>query len=322
MPKTSRNLKIFLIILILSLPFWWKINVFQEDLENFLFWKGMADNSGLLAALISQESDLAKLKPIREWQVRELEIEARSALSVYIDKEGGKRILFEKNSEERLPIASLTKLMTADIILENYNLSQVIEISDDAVKEEEDFGNLKTGEIFIIGELLYPLLMESSNDAAAAFAQVIGENEFLSLMNLKARDLGLEDTHFINPTGLDPKNSNGVNYSTVKDLARLAEYLLKKEPLIWQISGLSEFNLYTADKVFHHKVENTNKLLGEIPSIIGGKTGDTRKAGQCLILVLETPRNRGYLINVILGSQDRFGEMKKLASWVKEAYKW
>lgn len=319
----TKNIKIFLIAFIFSLPFWWGANSFQKNLEDFLFWEGMTDNPRLLTAQIVPQDSLEKLKPIRDRRIDNLEIDAKSTTSVLINNNGNEEILFEKNNNEKLPIASLTKLMTANIVLENYDLSQVREISENAVEENEDFGNLKVGEVFSVGELLYPLLMESSNDAAISLAEIVGDEAFVDLMNLEAGKLAMENTHFVNPTGLGPKNSeDSINYSTATDLIKLTKYLLETKPLIWQILSLAEFDLYSADGVFHHKVKSTNELLGETPSILGGKTGQTPEAKGCLILVLKTPRGKGYLINVILGSEDRFGEMRKLVNWVKEAYKW
>ena len=320
----NKNLKIFLISFLVSLPIFWGANVLQKNLTNLLFWKEIAENPEILTAQISQEFQLKALKPIRKRQVPDLEIKANSAISVLLEPEGVQKILFEKEKDKILPIASLAKLMTAKIVLENYELSQKIEISEKAVKTAEDAGDFKVGEIFSAKELLYPLLMESSNDAAVALAEVIGQKAFADLMNLEAKNLGMEDTYFANPTGLDPNNSqDSINYSTTEDLIILTNHLLKEQPLIWEVLSLPEFDFFTEDGVFHHKIINTNKLLGEFPAIIGGKTGTTLRAGDCLLLVVRAPKNKGYLINVILGAEaDRFEKMKELINWLNSAYKW
>lgn len=305
----SKPFKIFLIAFVVSMPFWWGFNVFSQKIEDFFFWYKIATDPQLLVAQASQErfeQQLNNLKPFRNHQVGDLEIEAKSVLAVHLTTERQK-VLLGKNKEAKLPIASLTKLMTALIVLENYPFNQEIE------------------------NLLYSLLMESSNDAAYALTETMGEEAFVDLMNLTAKDLGLENTYFVNPTGLDPHTSGGVgadpqedalpHHSTAEDLVKFTNYLLKK-PLIWEILSTYEFDLYSPNGLFDHKVLNTNELLGQIPSIVGGKTGETPKAGDCLLLVLKAPRNNGYLINVILGSQDRFKEMKKLIGWVRRAYKW
>lgn len=314
--------KIFLISFILSLPFWWGVNVFEKEIEDFLFWKAMADNPQLLTAQIIQEEKLESLKPIRDRNVEDLKIEAESVISVLSTKPGlVDRVLFKKDVSKKLPIASLTKLMTANVVLEYYDLSEEIRISKEAVAQEEDFGKLKVGKTFPVKYLLYPLLMESSNDAAYALTELIGQESFVALMNLEAKSLGMENTHFFNPTGLDPDNpADPLNYSTAEDLVELTKDLLKNQPLIWEILSTPKFDLYGPELI------NTNEFLGETTGlgvkIIGGKTGWTPEAKGCLLLVVKAPRNKGEIINIILGSEDRFGEMKKLINWLNQAYRW
>ncbi|MDI6591424.1 MAG: serine hydrolase [Patescibacteria group bacterium] len=310
-------MKIFFITFFVSLPFWWGVNVFEKNLEDFLFWQEIADNPQILTAQIDLEKKLESLKPIRDWRTKDLEIEAKSAISVLITKEGEEKILFEKESSKILPIASLTKLMTANIVLKYYDLSKEIKISQEAVEQEEDFGKLKAGKIFSIKYLLYPLLMESSNDAAYALAEVIGQEAFVDLMNLEAKSLGLKNTHFFNSTGLDPKNlANPLNCSTAEDLVKLAKYLLEEQPLIWEILSTPKFTLYGPELI------NNNKLLGEISGIVGGKTGYTEKALHCFLLVIEAPKNQGEIINIVLGAENHFKEMKKIINWINQAYRW
>ena len=326
------NLKYFLVAFLISLLFWWGINPVRKGLEDFFVWRETKD-SQILTAKINQkifEVKLESLKPIRNWRIEDLKIEAKSAISVEVDNKGNQKVLFRKNSDKILAIASLTKLMTAKVVLDSnppatfppsagpyYDLSQIIEISKEAVEQEGEAGDFKIGEKFRVKDFLYSLLMESSNDAAQALAEVIGEKTFVELMNSEAKNLNLESTHFANPTGLDhPKN-----YSTTEDLVKLANYLSKK-PLIWEILSTPEFDLYSPEGIYHHRLLNKNELLGEIPGIVGGKTGWTPQAGDCLLLVLKSPKNQGYLINVILGSKDKFEEMRKLVEWIHKAYLW
>lgn len=319
--------KLFFVSFLISLPFWWGMNVLIKNLENIFFWQIISQNPRILTAQLSHQrfqNYLEDLKPFKKWDAEDLEIKAESAISVEIDEKGRKKVLFEKNSEKKLPIASLTKLMTAFIVLENYDLSLGVEISKEAVEQENEAGHLKVGEFFTVRNLLYPLLMESSNDAAYALAEIIGQKAFIDLMNLEAKNLALNNTYFSNPTGLDPNNSQEqINYSTVKDLVKLTSHLIKEHPFIWEILSLPELDFYTEDGVFHHKIINTNELLKEFPAIIvGGKTGETPKAKGCLILVTKSPTNKGYLINIVLGSDDRFGEIKKIINWIYSAYEW
>jgi D-alanyl-D-alanine carboxypeptidase len=319
------NLKIFFIALILSLPFWWGLNIFQKKFEDFLVLQNLQGYQTVIEAQVSKSVlNLDKsLKPLRNWSVDEIEIDARSAISIFFLDGEEDRILFKKNSDSKLPIASITKLITALVVLENYDLDLPITISKEAVAQDGDLGQLKVGEVFQTKELLYPLLIESSNDAAYAFAEVIGPQNFVDLMNLEAKKIGMGNTHFVNSSGVDPITENiGINYSTVEDLAKLAKYLIQK-PEILQILSEKEYDLYSIDGLSHHKLSSTNELLGKNPQIIGGKTGWTTKAQGCLLLILKAPnQNKGYLINIILGSEDRFKEMEKIINWVNTAYKW
>jgi len=307
------KLKILLISFVLSLPFWWGINVFQENLENYFY------------AQISQpfeEIVFVKIPP--KPQKPELELQVKAAISVKLNESGAENILFNKNIDQPLPIASLTKLMTAFVVLENYDLSKEIEITREAVSQEGDFGKLAIGRIYHVGYLLYPLLMESSNDAAFALANDYEEggmnkDKFVELMNLASQKMNLENTRFFNSTGLEPeedKFTTQFNYSTANDLVKLTKELLKK-PLIWEILSTPIYNPYGPE------LKNTNELLfNESPDqrtkIIGGKTGYTEKAGGCMLLVLEDKKGSKF-INVILGAQSveaRITEMQKLINWL------
>ena len=320
--KKSRNFNYFLIFLLLSPLLWLGSNILEERLKDFFYWLELAENPHLMASQerqLSFQNRLRELKPVRIKNVPDLEISAKSAISVLVDKQGKERILFEKEKDIKLPIASLTKLITAKIVIDNYDLSKKIKISEEAVNQEENFGKLSAGKILSVKYLLYPLLMESSNDAAYALSNDydgMTEEKFLQLMNEKSINFGLQNTYFANSTGLDPeKPEEPKNYSTAFDLAKLAENLLE-DKLLWEILAVPSFNSYGPE------LSNTNALLGKLPRIVGGKTGYTEEALGCFLLVIEAPRGKGYIISVILGSSDRFGEMEKLAAWLYQAYKW
>lgn len=263
--------------------------------------------------------------PVRNWNVPFTEISAKSVLST---DDKAEKVFYQKNSSERLPIASLTKLTTALVVLDNYNLEEKIKISKTAVQVEGEMGGLVVGEILTVRNLLYVMLIESSNDAAFALAEKIGADKFVELMNKKAVALDLKNTHFANPAGFDEKN----NYSTAFDLARLASAALNYS-LIWEILQIKEIEIKSeADaansnqQVFPHRLTNSNKLLGVVQGIVGGKTGYTELAGGCMILVVQFENFK--VINIILGADggapflDRFKETEKLINWLKEAYLW
>jgi D-alanyl-D-alanine carboxypeptidase (penicillin-binding protein 5/6) len=296
-----KNLILLFTSLLISFPFWWGINIFHKRIENFFFWQEIAKNPNFLLAQVSQEINLEKLKPIiRKEKSEDLDIKAKAALALFINRKGEEKILFDKNSEESLPIASLTKIMTAHVFLKNYNIHNPE-----------------------IANLFYSLLIASDNEAAMKLARLIGEEKFVELMNKEAKNLGLKRTRFFNPSGLDPfPFSSSFNYSTAQDLAKLAFYLLENQPLIWEISKISELDIYSAEGIFQRRIKNTNELLEKIPEIIGGKTGETPNSKGSLLLILKAPKNKGYLITVILGSENRFLEMEELINWLKTAYQW
>ena len=310
----TKNIKIFLITLILSLPFWWGINVLKENLESSFY------------AQISQP--LQDMSFVKIPEKPNLDLQARAAISVKINEAGRQRTLFKQNSDQALPIASLTKLMTAVIVLENYDLEKtLVTISKGAANQENvpNYGNLdrEIGKKFSLKQLLELLLIYSSNDAAFALAEFVGTENFAPVveqsslrgfvdkMNEKAQDLGLENTHFINPHGLDPENISYnpenlkyFNYSTARDLVKLAQYILKEHPLIFEITRKEPFYLLK-DGIF-------DLFLPQ--EVIGGKTGYTDEAGGCILFLFRNERG-SIFINLILGAPSasaRITEMQKL----------
>lgn len=319
------RVKIFLFGLILSLPVWLGINIIQSKTEDFFVFQRIALDPKILSAEVGAQFLPKIIEPIKKAGAEELEIDAKAAFSIWLGKNGKEKVLYQKESSKVLPIASLTKLLTAEVVLENYDLSQPITFSKRTVGVDGGVGSFRIGESIFAKDLLYALLIESNNDAASAFAEVVGEEGFVDLMNLELRKIlgPSSGTRFFNPTGLDPKTKKEeANYSTAEDLAKISTYLLKNQPLIFEITKNQEIDLYDINQVFHHKIATTNELLKNFPEIVGGKTGTTDEAGGCLLLVVESPNRKGFLVNVLLGSPDRFGEMEKLMNWSKTAYKW
>jgi len=320
----SKSLRLFFIIIFLGLPLWWGINVFAQKLEDFFYTNVAAQEEEVLNQNAAIEKQLESMKPSRKEETDALEVGARSAISVLIKKDGTEKVLFQKNIQEKLPIASITKLMTALLVMRNYNFEETVEISSEAAKveNEQGSGNLRVAEKFFVKDLLYFLLIESNNGAAFALADMMDEKEFVDLMNITAAELGLEDTFFVNPTGLDPENQQDLtNYSTVEDVAKLAIYILKTEPSIWDIARFSEFDVYSADGILFRKLKSTNELLGTMPDL-SGKTGWTLRAGGCLAIIYLAPDKQSYLVNIVLSSEDRFGDMEKMMDWLNGAYQW
>lgn len=272
--------------------------------------------SSVANGVVSAENNIQKLGfPERDWRVQDLSINATSGISVESNLSDPDKTLFSKNSDTSLPIASLTKLMSAIVVLDHpisYNFTDTMTLSKNADRRDAVQNDVKAGDTLTIEEYFQIMLIESSNKAASAFAERVGEQRFVDLMNQKAKDIGLQNTSFVEPTGL----SDG-NVSTARDLARLAEYILKNYPKIVDTSRIEQIALPNFGTI-----SNTNQLLGEVPQIIGGKTGFTTDAKGCLLLEINNPQANDYLIYVILGSDDRFSEMKNIINWITSAYKW
>lgn len=260
-------------------------------------------------------SDSEKTLPRRNWLTSALELNAEAALAMRAD---GGRIYYNKNMEVRRPVASLTKLMTAIVVLENYNLEEIIKVPLAAVRREGSRGDLRPSEEITARALLEMMLIDSSNDAAIALADK--NPGFVSIMNQKAKELGLLNTHFSNPDGLDEDN----NYSTAIDIAKIFIYLTDNYPTIFNILKTENIIVYSADGKIAHRLKNTNALLGAVSEVKAGKTGYTDKAGGSLALLISSFHfgDKNNIITVVLGSPDRFGESEKLIQWLKEAYVW
>lgn len=319
----TKNTKVFAASLFLSFFFWLSINFGAQGLTNFFFWAQIAKNPEIMAAETFQaplHKDISQQKPLKKIGAQDFQTSARAVLSVFVPI----KILFQKDADNPFPIASLTKLMTALVAMQQYPLDQKITITKEAVDKEENIGNLKVGEVLTVKDLLYSMLMESSNDAAEALSGTLGNKEFLRLMNSEAQNIGLQKTVFADSAGVDPNNSaNAINTSSARDLFLLTKYIFEYKPQILNILSLREYNLYAPNGKFHHKIENTDELLDnpQLPlKILGGKTGWTPLAKGCLLLIAQSPQENGYLINIVLGSDNRFEDMKNLFDWVTQSY--
>ena len=232
-------------------------------------------------------------------------INAEASISLESDLAGTYKVIFEKDVNKKLPIASLTKLMTAVVVIDNYNLSNNITVDKIADSQAPMKQDVKFGDNMPIESFLDIMLIASSNKSAYALAEVMGEKDFVILMNEKAKKIGLNDTFFADPTGLSP-----ADVSTASDLAKLANYILKNYPRIVNTSRMEALEVPR-----FRRIVNTDQLLGEIPEAVCSKTGFTPEAKGCLLLVINNTKNNDYLINVVLGADNRFAEMKKLINW-------
>jgi len=310
------RLKIVLIAFLISLPVWWGFDMFSQYLGEAFYDIQLAKDPRLLAASVNSvilDKQLEELKQDNQLKrdLESLDVNAKAVISVKIDNQGNEKVMLARNIDEELPIASLSKLMTALVVFDSYDLYQAINISQKSVNQEESFGYLTAGESLSVNNLLHSALIESSNDAAYALSQPLGEDKFIELMN----SYELNNTYFYNPTGLD--DSEKINYSTANDLVKLTRYILEEHPEIFEITAKNSYKIVRPSGSLHHFIsESTNKLLKEYPKITGGKTGWSLSANGCLLIILDDPNSGDYYINVVLGAGDRFGEMRKIINTI------
>lgn len=324
MKKSSQKLKIFFILAGASLVSLFFILVQWHFSSQIMTAQIFQQNSFKKTGQENISPSAVGMTPIKIKNTSDLEINAAAAISlaVYPGQNSKPKILFEKNIDKKMPIASISKLMSAVIILENYSLESEIKISKNAIAQEGEAGRLKEGEVFSVEGLLHSMLIESSNDAAQAFAEKKGEESFMAMMNQKAKNLGLEKTFFSNPHGLDPKENTQLNASSVLDLAKLAIYIHENHPLIGEILSKKDFILYFPNGQFHHSIISTNSLLYNSQTL-WGKTGYTKKADGCIINLMRPKTGSSpIIITVILGSSDRFYEAQKLTDWLNNSFIW
>jgi len=325
---TMRNLRIFFAALSFSLILVLGTIEVSKELGELVLAHELRTNPEILSGFAAQkdlEQQLEKQYPLIKKGLEQPGIQARGALSTFVKPDGTMRILYKKDEHEPLLIASLTKLMSALVALKHYAPAQEIVITRDILNEQGEAGYLREGEVFSVKDLLHLALIESSNDAAAALAEPLGRTLFIQRMQEQAKQLEMKNSSFTNPTGLDPLFGEKGNYSTASDLTKLAMRLMEQHPQVFDILSQEKLDLYAREGKFHHTMRNTNTLLhySEWPAkIFGGKTGSTLLAKESLVLLLESPDSKGYIVNVVLGSDDRFFEMQTLLRWILQSYQW
>ena len=260
----------------------------------------------------------------------ELQLYAQAA--VLMDADSG-RVLYGKNEQDVLPMASTTKIMTCILALEYGNPDDIVEASAYAASMPKVKLYVKQGERYRMGDLLYSLMLESHNDSAVVIAEAVGGSveEFASMMNQKARDIGCFDTYFITPNGLDAMvNDTGrIHSTTAADLAKIMAYCVTDSPASEQFLEITQtisYDFTDADGKRSFHCNNHNAFLSMMEEAISGKTGFTNNAGYCYVGAVESegriftvallacgwPNNKGY----------KWSDMKKLAAYGMERYQY
>lgn len=227
------------------------------------------------------------------------------ASALYLVELKSGRVLLEKDATRRLPLASLTKIMTALVALESAPLQEVVKIDRRAIVHHSSY-EFRPGEEFLLRDLVAAMLVASANDACEAVAWHIGgsDKRFVVMMNERASQLGLTNTHFANPCGFDAPG----HYSTAADLAKLTEQALQ-QPFIPMMVRTLVRDIATVDGARKMSLHSTNELLVD-PDVNGVKTGYTSKAGRCLIASMFKDGHR--LLLVALNLVDQWEEAPRL----------
>jgi D-alanyl-D-alanine carboxypeptidase (penicillin-binding protein 5/6) len=220
------------------------------------------------------------------------------------------RVLYEHDAGKRMSPASLTKIMSALVILERGQLDDLVTISPNAARAHKTHLRMKAGQVFRLEDLLKAMLIMSANDACLAAVEHVGgdESQFVALMNDKVEALGLADTHFSNGCGFDDED----HYSTAEDLAALSVIALD-QPIFRQLVREERAIITPISGHRAYVLHNTNRLLGRIPGVEGVKTGFTSKAGRCLIA--KVSQNGNDLLLVILNSKRRWNTATNLITY-------
>lgn len=264
-----------------------------------------------------------KSSEIYPWGVQETGIEpsARVKSTVTVDIDNS-QILFSYNEKEPLAMASLTKMMTAIVALENLpNLDAVVTVSRQAALVEGSKMHLWIDEKITLRDLLYGLILKSGNDAALAIEEyynsLASNNNFIEKMNDKAKTLGLKNTQFFDSAGI------AENKSTALELSMLLDYALRNKTFA-QIASTVQYNTKALNGSLEHNMTTTNRLLRTRADTIAGKTGYSETANYNFINAFRSPQNHRIVV-VVLGASDhdsRFDECNKIIDWVYGAYRW
>ncbi len=241
-----------------------------------------------------------------------------------VDLQNGK-ILFSKNENEKLPLASLTKLMSSLVITENLPSFTLIPITKEAIALQGDSGLLfKEG--WKLKDLMDYSLITSSNDGISALASVLDSFESpentntVKMMNARAKELNLSSAEFFNETGLDLDNGGSGGYASAKDTANLIAYILNNNASLLSATAYTDLE-FTSENNITHNAKNTNQLSENIPSLIASKTGFTDFAGGNLVVAFDVGPSRP-IVAVVMGSSidGRFSDMENIVSSTFDYY--
>jgi len=298
--NTNQLIAILVLLAVFTAPYLWKQMTFMPE-----EWKTV------------QQTVKEKMNPFEG-----LGVEAKAA---YVFDVAKGKILYAYNQDDKLPLASLTKMMTAIVATDLVPQSTVVEIEKEDIREEGDSG-LLVGEKWRMSDIIDFTLTTSSNDGASAIATVAGslgqneygvsteqaKNDFVDQMNAKTQEIGLLDTHFLNESGLDITENLSGSYGTAKEVAFLMAYAIKNKSEVVDATSMNRFSVSSLNG-FGHTATNTNKITANIPGLIASKTGFTDLAGGNLVVAFDAGMMHPIIVSVLGSSIDgRFDDVEKL----------
>lgn len=238
--------------------------------------------------------------PVSSCASEEPKLYAKAA--VLMDGDTG-RVLYGKASDEVLPMASTTKIMTLILALEYGTPDDVVTVSSYAAKMPDVKLGLRAGEDYRLSDLLYSMMLESHNDSACAVAERVGGSvqEFAAMMNQKAVEIGLTSTYFITPNGLDAEDATGVHSTTAEDLAKLMRYCVfvsEEKEKFQEICQTRQYTFTSCDGTRQFTVYNKNALLDQMDGVLAGKTGFTGNAGYCYVCAV-TVHGKHFIVALL-----------------------
>ena len=251
-----------------------------------------------------------------------LDLKARA---IYVYDVRTNKVLFSRNADTRMALASLTKVMTAVVAIDIAPEYSTVTVTQNALNLGGNSG-LRVNEKWTLKNLLDFSLTSSSNDGAKAVALALGalnqtnatdtqaENDFINMMNTKADELNMKNTYYVNETGLDESTTKNGAYGTAKDMTTLFKYIIENKPQLLEATQQSTLTISSLDNIVH-KVKNTDAIVADIPGIKASKTGFTDIAGGNLVVAFDPELGRPIIITVLGSTQtDRFTDVQKLVN--------
>ena len=264
--------------------------------------------------------------PVPSSAAEEPKLYAKAA--VLMDADTG-RVLYGRAPDEALPMASTTKIMTLILALEYGNPDDVVTVSSYAAKMPEVRLGLHAGDRYVLQDLLYSMMLESHNDSACAVAEQVGGSveAFAQMMNRKAAEIGLHDTYFITPNGLDATNQEGFHHTTAEDLAKIMRYCIRisdKAEEFLEITGTAQYSFNDIEGKNSYSCYNHNVFLQMMEGALSGKTGFTGNAGYCYVGALERGE-RTYIVALLAcgwpnNKSYKWADTKKLMNYGLSAF--